>query len=58
MNKILKQGCYNGSICYGGIIYCVQGDIRRESLNFILDLIDDYCDVQELLRQVEDGNDD
>ena len=56
MNKVLKQGCYNGSICYGGIIYCVQGDISRESLDFILDLMDAYCDIQELLSEVEDEN--
>lgn len=57
MNEILKEGFYNGSICYGGLIYCVQGDISIESLDFILDLLDDYCDIKELLSEENtDGN--
>lgn len=47
--KIFKSGCYNGSICYGGIIYCINGDITQENFDKILDLMDAYCDIQELL---------
>lgn len=49
MSRIFKSGCYNGSICYGGVIYCIQGDISVESMDKILDLMDAYCDIQELL---------
>lgn len=47
--RIFKSGCYNGSICYGGIIYCIQGDIKQSSMDKILDLMDTYCDIQEVL---------
>ena len=47
--RIFKSGCYNGSICYGGIIYCIQGNIKQSSMDKILDLIDTYCDIQEAL---------
>lgn len=49
MGRIFKSGCYNGSICYGGIIYCILGDISQESFDKILDLMDTYCDIQECL---------
>lgn len=49
MGRIFKSGCYNGSICYGGVIYCIQGDISQESFDKILDLMDAYCDIQECL---------
>ena len=47
--RVFKSGCYNGSICYGGIIYCILGDITEENFDKILDLMDAYCDIQELL---------
>lgn len=47
--RIFKSGCYNGSICYGGIIYCILGDITKENFDKILDLMDAYCDIQEIL---------
>ena len=47
--KVFKSGCYNGSICYGGIIYCILGDITEENFDKILDLMDAYCDIQEIL---------
>ena len=53
MREGFKSGCYNGSICYGGVIYCIQGDISIESMDKILDLMDTYCDIQEIL--IEEG---
>lgn len=53
MRKGFKSGCYNGSICYGGVIYCIQDDISIESMDKILDLMDTYCDIQEIL--IEEG---
>jgi len=47
--RVFKSGCYNGKICYGGIIYCIQGDIKQSSMDKILDLMDAYCDIQEVL---------
>lgn len=49
MGRIFKSGCYNGRICYGGVIYCIQGDISVEGMDKILDLMDAYCDIQETL---------
>jgi hypothetical protein len=48
-----KQGCYNKSICYGGPIICIQGSIRQDNFDKILDIMDAYCDIQELL--IEEG---
>jgi len=35
---------------YGGQIICMQGEMKIDNLNFILDLIDEYI---ELLESVE-----
>ena len=34
---------------YGGHIICLQGSIKAENLDFILDLIDEYIDLVETL---------
>lgn len=32
---------------YGGHIICMQGSIKAENLDFILDLIDEYVELTE-----------
>lgn len=32
---------------YGGHIICMQGSIKAENLDFILDLIDEYIELTE-----------
>ena len=56
MSRYIKSGCYNGKICYGGIIQCIQGDISIEGMDAILDLMDSYCYIQELLSSEEKRN--
>lgn len=51
--KIFKSGCYNGEYCYGGIIYCIDGNITVENMDKILNLMDYYCDIQEILIREE-----
>ena len=33
---------------YGGHIICMQGSIKAENLDFILDLIDEYIELAEM----------
>lgn len=42
-------------IFYGGEIDCIQGKLSKKSLDFILDLLDDYT---ELVEQVKDKESD
>lgn len=32
---------------YGGEINCLQGEIKLENMDFILDLIDEYIEIKE-----------
>ena len=36
-----------GKTFYGGEINCMQGEIKLENLDFILDLIDEYIELKE-----------
>ena len=38
---------------YGGFITCCQGAIKRENLDFILDLIDKYIELFEESEEEE-----
>lgn len=40
---------------YGGEIKCILGEISIDALDEILDLMDEYIELREVL---EDGNDD
>ena len=39
---------------YGGDIDCIQGEIDFETLDFILDLIDEYIELVEKLEVDDD----
>lgn len=40
-------------IFYGGEIDCIQGRLSIKSLNFILDLLDDYTELVEQVKESE-----
>ena len=37
----------NEIVFYGGHIICMQGSIKAENLDFILDLLDEYIELTE-----------
>ena len=41
---------------YGGFITCCQGTIKIENLDFILDLIDEYIELIELVEEMKGEN--
>jgi hypothetical protein len=40
-------------IFYGGEIHCIQGNLSEKSLNFILDLLDEYIELVEQMNDKE-----
>ena len=42
-------------MCYGGEIDCIQGKIKIENLDSILDLIDEYIEIREAVEEAENG---
>ena len=40
-------------IFYGGEIHCIQGNLSEKSLNFILDLLDEYIELVEQIKDKE-----
>lgn len=40
---------------YGGEIVCMQGKMKRDSLDFILDLMDEYIELLECVAKEADG---
>ena len=37
---------------YGGEIICLQGEIKKSTLDFILDLLDEYIELVEAIEGV------
>ena len=40
-------------IFYGGEIHCIQGNLSKKSLDFILDLIEEYIELVEQIKEQE-----
>ena len=40
-------------IFYGGEIHCIQGKLSKKSLDFILDLIEEYIELVEQIKEYE-----
>ena len=40
-------------MCYGGIIDCILGEISQESLDKILDLIEEYEELIESIDRIK-----
>ena len=48
----------NEVVFYGGHIICMQGSIKTENLDFILDLLDEYIELVEMQDMGGDSNGD
>ena len=44
-------------IFYGGEIHCIQGSLSEKSLNFILDLLDEYIELVEQIKEQKSEED-
>jgi hypothetical protein len=53
--EVIKSGNYRGKLCYGGLIYCVLGDISIDSMDKITDLMDEYIELLEAGNKEEDN---
>lgn len=49
----MMESMIKSPIFYGGEIDCILGEISIDGLDMILDLIDEYIELREV---VEDGN--